>query len=76
VKELEKKCVVFSHLTDCLAICLRNPFTTIPARGMNIEYFGKHVDTCQVAEDRHFIEKYGAKMETRPLPVPYDEVVR
>ena len=50
------------------------PFRDILARGMNIKYFGQHVDTCLMAEDREFIEKYGTKMEKYPLPVPYREV--
>lgn len=50
------------------------PLRDIVERGMRIKYFGKYVDTCLIAEDRAFIEKYAVKMYDRPLPVPHDEV--
>ena len=50
------------------------PLKDIVERGLNIKFFGKHVDTCMIAEDRDFINKYATKMYNRPLPVPYKEV--
>ncbi|MCL6588765.1 MAG: radical SAM protein [Firmicutes bacterium] len=51
------------------------PLKEIIERGMNIKYFGKYVDTCLIAEDRDFIDKYVVnRIYGRPLPVPYNEV--
>ena len=50
------------------------PLKDIIERGLKIKYFGKYVDTCLVAEDRNFINKYIIKTYGRPLPVPYLEV--
>ena len=41
------------------------PLKDILERGMNIKYFGKYVDTCLIAEDRKFIDKYNASGRTR-----------
>ena len=44
-------------------------------RGLNIKYFGEHVDTCLIAEDRDFIKNIVAKkIYGKPLPVPCSEV--
>lgn len=51
------------------------PLKDIIARGMKIKYFGKYVDTCLIAEDRKFIDKYVVnRIYGKPLPVPYNEV--
>ena len=51
------------------------PLKDIIARGMKIKFFGKHVDTCLIAEDREFINEYeDKKIYGKPLPVPYLEV--
>lgn len=51
------------------------PLKDILERGLNIKFFGQYCDTCFIAEDRDFIEKYEAKrIYGKPLPVPYDEV--
>lgn len=43
--------------------------------GMNIKFFGEHVDTCLIAEDLPFIKKYVAgHIYGKPVPVPYKEV--
>jgi Predicted Fe-S oxidoreductases len=53
----------------------REPLKDIIARGMKIKYFGRRVDTCLIAEDRHFLSEYEAKKITgRPVPVPYGDV--
>ena len=53
----------------------KEPLKDIIARGMKIKFFGKHVDTCLIAEDRKFIGEYEAKrIYGKPLPVPYTEV--
>jgi MoaA/NifB/PqqE/SkfB family radical SAM enzyme len=51
------------------------PLRDIIQRGLNIKWFGEHVDTCLIAEDRAFIDKYVAgRIYNRPLPVPCTEV--
>lgn len=51
------------------------PLKDIIQRGLNIKYFGEHVDTCLIAEDRYFIDKYVAgRIYGKPLPVPCSEV--
>lgn len=51
------------------------PLQTIIDRGMNIKFFGEHVDTCLIAEDRAFIKKYVVgRIDGKPLPVPWQEV--
>jgi MoaA/NifB/PqqE/SkfB family radical SAM enzyme len=51
------------------------PLKVITERGLNIKYFGDHVNTCLIAEDRDFINKYVVKkIYDRPLPVPCSEV--
>lgn len=51
------------------------PLKEIIQRGLDIKFFGEHVDTCLVAEDRDFISKYIVKrIYDKPLPVPCSEV--
>jgi MoaA/NifB/PqqE/SkfB family radical SAM enzyme len=51
------------------------PLKDIIQRGLNIKYFGEHVDTCLIAEDRDFINKYVVnRIYNKPLPVPCSEV--
>lgn len=51
------------------------PLKDIIDRGMKIKYFGERVDTCFIAEDREFIEKYVVnRIYNKPLPVPCAEV--
>lgn len=51
------------------------PLKDIIKRGMDIKYFGEHVDTCLIAEDRDFINDYVVKnIYKKPLPVPCSEV--
>lgn len=51
------------------------PLKDIVQRGLDIKCFGNHVDTCLIAEDRDFINKYVAgRIYGKPLPVPYTEV--
>ncbi len=53
----------------------KEPLEKIIKRGLNIKYFGKHVDTCLIAEDRNFIKKYvEGRIYGKSLPVPYNEV--
>jgi MoaA/NifB/PqqE/SkfB family radical SAM enzyme len=53
----------------------KEPLKDIIERGMRIKQFGEHVDTCLIAEDRHFIEKYIAgRVYGKDVPVPYTEV--
>lgn len=51
------------------------PLKDVIQRGLNIKYFGERIDTCFIAEDRHFIEKYVVgRIYDKPLPVPCSEV--
>jgi len=51
------------------------PLEKIIRRGLDIKFFGEHVNTCLIAEDREFIEKYIVKnVYNKPLPVPYYDV--
>lgn len=53
----------------------KEPLKDIIQRGLNIKYFGEHVDTCLIAEDRDFINKYIVdRIYNKPLPVPCSEV--
>ena len=53
----------------------KEPLKDIIERGMKIKFFGKYVDTCLIAEDRDFIQKYVVnKIYGKPLPVHYSEV--
>ena len=106
VRELEKQCDVFTHLTPsysmdigCIAVkrmvsitkygdvmpCpymhvslgnfFKEPLKDIIERGLNIKYFGQYYDSCYMAEDREFIDKYIVKkVYGKPLPVPSAEV--
>ncbi len=53
----------------------KEPLKDIIKRGLNIKFFGEHVDTCLIAEDRHFIKNYIAKkVYGQPVPVPCAKV--
>ncbi len=53
----------------------KEPLKDIIQRGLDIKYFGEWKETCLIAEDRHFIEKYVAgKIDGKKLPVPCEEV--
>ena len=51
------------------------PLKDIIQRGLSIKFFGEHVDTCSIAEDRRFIGNYIARsVYGKPVPVPWHEV--
>ena len=51
------------------------PLKDIIERGKSIKWFGEHIDTCSIAEDRDFLENIVAKkIDGKPLPVPWDQV--
>ena len=51
------------------------PLKDIIQTGLDIKYFGEHVDTCLIAEDLSFIKKYVAgRIYDKPVPVPSSEV--
>jgi MoaA/NifB/PqqE/SkfB family radical SAM enzyme len=53
----------------------REPLRDIIERGLRIKYFGEHVDTCLIAEDREFINKYIVKCTyNESLPVLWSKV--
>lgn len=51
------------------------PLREIIQRGLNIKWFGEHIDVCPIAHDRHFIDKYIAgRVYNKTLPVPCSKV--
>jgi MoaA/NifB/PqqE/SkfB family radical SAM enzyme len=51
------------------------PLSTIIERGLAIRYFGEHVDTCLIAEDKSFIAKHVVeRIYNKSLPVNCSEV--
>ena len=51
------------------------PLKDIIQRGLDIKFFGEHVETCLIAEDIAFIKTYiEGKVYGKELPVPYSEV--
>jgi MoaA/NifB/PqqE/SkfB family radical SAM enzyme len=53
----------------------KEPLKDIIERGMKSKYFGKHIDTCLIAEDRqHIREIEEKKIYGKPLPVPFAEI--
>lgn len=63
------------YIHTSLGNFFEEPLKDIIERGMKIKYFGKHVDTCLIAEDRAFIGEYVVKkIYNKPLPVPWSEV--
>jgi len=63
----------YMHIS--LGNVFEEPLKDIIQRGLDIKWFGEHVDTCLIAEDRDFIEKYiVGRVYNKPLPVPYTEV--
>lgn len=62
------------YIHTSLGNFFEEPLKDIIERGLNIRYFGKHVDTCLAAESMPFIRKYIVSMYGKPLPVPCDEV--
>lgn len=63
------------YIHTSLGNFFEEPLKDIVERGMNIKWFGKHQNTCLIAEDRNFISKVEAKkIYGRPPPVPYKEV--
>jgi MoaA/NifB/PqqE/SkfB family radical SAM enzyme len=63
----------YMHIT--IGNVFDEPLKTILQRGANIKYFGEHVDTCLIAEDKDFINKYIVnRTYNKPLPVPCIEV--
>jgi len=63
------------YIHTSLGNVFEEPLKDIIQRGMDIKYFGEHVDTCLIAEDRVFIDKYiMGRIYNKPLPVPCSEV--
>lgn len=63
------------YIHTSLGNFFKEPLKDIVARGMNVKHFGEYVDTCLIAEDRAFIDKYVVKkIYGRPTPVPMEEV--
>ena len=51
------------------------PLKDIIQRGLDIKWFGEHINNCPIANDKNFIEKYIAEhVYKKTLPVPYSEV--
>lgn len=63
------------YIHTSLGNVFEEPLQDILTRGMDIKWFGEHVDTCMIAEDREFIDKYVVKrIYGKSLPVPCTEV--
>ncbi|WP_005035823.1 radical SAM protein [Holophaga foetida] len=63
------------YIHTSLGNFFQEPLKEILERGMKLKCFSGHVDTCLIAEDRHFIEEVEAKkIYGKPLPVPWDQV--
>ena len=62
------------YLHVSLGNILEEPLSTIIDRGLSIKYFGKHVSTCLLAEDRDFIKTYVTKTYGKPLPISHTEM--
>jgi MoaA/NifB/PqqE/SkfB family radical SAM enzyme len=63
------------YIHTTLGNFFEEPLKDIIQRGLNIKYFGEHVDTCLIAEDRDFIDKHVVKrIYNKPLPVPWNKV--
>lgn len=63
------------YIHTSLGNFFEEPLNDIIKRGMSIKHFGKHVDTCLIAEDLGFIKTYVAdRIYDKPLPVPHSEV--
>ena len=53
----------------------KEPLKDIIKRGLDIKYFGEHMDTCFIAENKAFVDKYiVGRVYNKPLPVPCSEV--
>jgi MoaA/NifB/PqqE/SkfB family radical SAM enzyme len=63
------------YLHVSLGNVFKEPLKEIIERGLNIKYFGQYYDSCYMAADRKFVDKYVVnKIYGKPLPVPYKEV--
>lgn len=63
------------YIHTSLGNFFKEPLKDIIKRGTKIKFFGRHVDTCLIAEDRKFITDYDVKkIYGKPLPVPSSEV--
>lgn len=63
------------YIHSSIGNILNESLASILNKGMSIKYFGKHVDTCLIAEDREFIDKFIVKkIYNRPVPVPAEHV--
>lgn len=63
------------YIHTSLGNVFEEPLKDIIQNGLNIKFFGEHVDTCLIAEDREFIRKYvEGRIYGKELPVPCNEV--
>jgi len=63
------------YIHTSLGNFFEEPLKDIISRGLNIKHFGRFVDTCLIAEDREFIDRYVVnRIYGKPLPVPFSEV--
>lgn len=63
------------YIHTSLGNFFEEPLKDIIERGLRIKWFGKHINTCLIAEDREFISEVEAKKIYGKLtPVPYKEV--
>jgi len=63
------------YIHTSLGNFFKEPLKDIIGKGLKIKYFGEYQDTCLIAEDRKFIDKYVVKkIYGKPLPVPSCDV--
>jgi len=62
------------YLHMSLGNFFQEPLKDIIERGLKIKHFAEYNDTCLVALEREFIDKYVTKTYGKDLPVPYTEV--
>ena len=63
------------YIHSSIGNVFEEPSKDIIQRRLSIKFFGEHVHTCTIAEDRNFIHNYLAKkIYGKPLPVPWSEV--
>jgi len=62
------------YIHVALGNIFEEPLNEIVNRGLKIKYFREFIDSCPIALDKEFNEKYIAKAYDKPLPAPYREI--
>ncbi len=62
------------YMQTSIGNIFEEPLKDIIERGMKIKWFGKKINTCLIAENRPFIDKYLVPTYGKKLPVKWDEI--